>query len=116
MNQLKRNMNSVVEAETTIYTDNYICYINYNEKLCLAKCKQSGRFVKLTLAQKELSEHYKKVTTYTVLVFVGFILAKLNKSYNALCYNITTTKFIDLSIVMLFLINAYLFYITDLNL
>lgn len=113
---LNKQLENTVKKETTIYTDNYICYINYNEKLCLAKCKQSGRFVKLSLAQKELSEHYNKMTTYTVLLFVGFILAKLNKSYNALCYNITTTKFIDLSIIILFLTNAYLFYITDLNL
>lgn len=50
------------------YTSNYICYFSAMNKLTCAKCRMTGRFIKLTIAQVEYDVEYTYTSSYKAIL------------------------------------------------
>lgn len=50
------------------YTTNYICYFSAMHKLSCAKCRVSGRFVKLSIANAEYDIEYAYTSSYKAIL------------------------------------------------
>lgn len=50
------------------YTSNYICYFSAMHKLSCAKCRLSGRFVKLSIANAEYDIEYAYTSSYKAII------------------------------------------------
>lgn len=50
------------------YTSNYICYFSAMNKLTCAKCRLTGRFVKLSIAHVEYDTEYVYTSSYKALL------------------------------------------------
>lgn len=56
------------------YTTNYICYFSAMSKLTCAKCRLSGRFVKLSIAQVEYDIEYAYTSSYKAILAMLWML------------------------------------------
>ena len=56
------------------YTSNYICYFSAMHKLTCAKCRVSGRFVKLSIAQAEYDIEYVYKSSYKAILALLVLL------------------------------------------
>lgn len=50
------------------YTSNYICYFSAMHKLSCAKCRVTGRFVKLSIANAEYNIEYTYTSSYKAIL------------------------------------------------
>lgn len=56
------------------YTTNYICYFGAMNKMQCAKCRVSGRFVKLTIANAEYDIEYAYKSSYKAILALLLLL------------------------------------------
>lgn len=70
-------------------TTNYIVYLNADNKVQCAKCRITGRFVKLSLAKIEYEKEYNyfsfSMLTILSLFFIIYLSSVINKLENVMC-------------------------------